>query len=231
MGGVDVYDWVSSFIRKRSSMIPTRPLEAIIVNVDRGLRAVAGVARGTGRDYPAERMPEQPMVDTERRHSAALMRVNHAGEVAAQALYHGQSLTARSESVRADLQRAAAEEEDHLLWCRRRLAELDQRPSLLDPLWYAGSFAMGAVAGLAGDRANLGFLEETERQVEAHLGRHLDTLPPGDDRSRAVVAQMQRDEAAHARMAQRGGAAPLPRPVRKAMSLVSRVMTGTAYWL
>jgi ubiquinone biosynthesis monooxygenase Coq7 len=212
-------------------MIPTRPLETIIVNVDRGLRAVAGVARGTGRDYPAERTPEQPMGDADRRHAAALMRVNHAGEVAAQALYHGQSLTARSGAVRDDLQRAAAEEEDHLLWCRRRLEELDQRPSLLDPFWYAGSFAMGALAGLAGDRVNLGFLEETERQVEAHLGGHLERLPPGDDRSRAVVTQMQRDEASHARMAQRGGAAPMPRPVRKAMSLASRLMTGTAYWV
>ena len=212
-------------------MEPAHPLDAMIVNLDRALRAVSGVARGTGRPYPAEDTPDDPLPDAARRHSAGLMRVNHAGEVAAQALYHGQSLTARSSRVRADLERAAAEEEDHLLWCRRRLDELHQGPSLLDPFWYAGSFAVGAVAGLAGDRVNLGFLEETERQVEAHLEGHLGRLPPEDRRSRAVITQMQRDEASHARMARRGGAAPLPPPIRKAMSLVSRVMTRTAYWI
>ena len=133
--------------------------------------------------------------------------------------------------MRRDLERAAAEEEDHLVWCRRRLEELDARPSLLDPFWYLGSFALGAAAGLAGDRINLGFLAETERQVEAHLEGHLDRLPPEDRRSRAVVEQMQRDEVAHAEMAERGGAVDLPGPVRSAMRLVSRVMTGTAYRL
>ena len=211
--------------------MPAPALDVLVLNLDRALRAVAGVARGTGRDYPAATLPEQPMSDTERRHAAGLMRVNHAGEVAAQALYHGQSVTARSERVRADLEKAAAEEEDHLLWCRQRLDELEERPSLLDPLWYAGSFAMGCAAGLAGDRLNLGFLEETERQVEAHLEGHLERLPDVDVRSRAVVEQMQRDEARHARMAHDGGAAPLPAPVRRAMTLVSKVMTRTAYRL
>ena len=208
-------------------MAANHPLDAIIVNLDRALRCVGGAARGTGRPYPGEAQPADVMDDAHRRHAAALMRVNHAGEVAAQALYHGQSLTARGERVRRDLEQAACEEEDHLIWCRRRLAELQDRPSVLDPFWYAGSFAMGAAAGLAGDRINLGFLAETERQVEAHLER----LPPEDRRSRAVVEQMREDEVAHARMAERGGAATLPRPVRGAMRLVAKVMTGTAYWL
>ena len=207
------------------------PLDLMIVNLDRALRAVGGAARGTGREYPAGDRPETGLDESARRHAAGLMRVNHAGEVAAQALYHGQSLTARGERVRGDLEQAAREEEDHLIWCRRRLDELGEAPSLLDPFWYAGSFAMGAVAGLAGDRVNLGFLAETERQVEAHLEGHLERLPPGDERSRAVVAQMQRDEVEHARMAEHGGAAALPAPVRGAMRLVARVMTGTAYWI
>jgi ubiquinone biosynthesis monooxygenase Coq7 len=206
------------------------PLDAMIVNLDRALRAVGGAARGTGRAYPAADLPEAELDDAARRHAAGLMRVNHAGEVAAQALYHGQSLTARGARVRAELEHAAAEEEDHLVWCRRRLEEMHARTSLLDPLWYAGSFAIGAVAGLAGDRVNLGFLAETERQVEAHLEGHLSRLPPEDRRSRAVVEQMQRDEVAHARMAERGGAASLPTPVKRAMRLVSKLMTGTAYW-
>ena len=212
-------------------MAAHRPLDAIIVNLDRALRAVGGAARGTGREYPGHAAPETQLEDPARRHAAGLMRVNHAGEVAAQALYHGQSLTARAARVRDDLERAASEEEDHLIWCRRRLEELHGRPSALDPLWYAGSFAVGALAGLAGDRVNLGFLAETERQVEAHLDGHLQRLPPEDGRSRAVVRQMQRDETAHAKMAESGGAVSLPAPVSRVMRLASRVMTGTAYWL
>lgn len=212
-------------------MAGEHPMDTIILNLDRALRAVGGAARGTGRDYPAATVLDVPLDDAGRRHAAGLMRVNHAGEVAAQALYHGQSLTAEGAAVRDDLDRAAAEEEDHLVWCRRRLAELGEEPSLLDPLWYLGSFAIGAAAGLAGDRVNLGFLAETERQVEAHLEGHLERLPAQDARSRAIVAQMQRDEVAHAKMAERGGAADLPRPVKQAMRLVSRVMTGSAYRL
>jgi len=207
------------------------PLDAMIVNLDRALRALGGAARGTGRGYPGAPCAQAELDEPARRRAAGLMRVNHAGEVAAQALYHGQSLTARGARVRRDLDRAAREEEDHLLWCRHRLGELGASPSVLDPLWYAGSFAIGALAGLAGDRVNLGFLAETERQVEAHLGGHLERLPPQDARSRAVVEQMQRDEAAHARMAERGGAAPLPAPVRGVMALVSKLMTATAYRL
>jgi len=212
-------------------MAAQHPLDAMIVNLDRALRAVGGAARGTGRSYPGHAAPESRMEDSARRHAAGLMRVNHAGEVAAQALYHGQSLTARGERVRDDLECAASEEEDHLIWCRRRLDELHDRPSALDTLWYAGSFAIGALAGLAGDRVNLGFLAETERQVEAHLDDHLQRLPPEDGRSRAVVQQMQRDEMAHAQMAESGGALALPAPVRRAMRFASKVMTGTAYWL
>jgi ubiquinone biosynthesis monooxygenase Coq7 len=211
-------------------MARAHPLDGIIVNLDRALRAVTGTARGTGRSYPAADVPEADLDAAEQRHAAGLMRVNHAGEVAAQALYHGQCLTARGARVRRELERAAAEEEDHLLWCRRRLDELESRSSLLDPLWYAGSFTIGALAGLAGDRVNLGFLAATERQVEAHLEAHLARLAPHDARSRAVLERMQCDEAQHARMAEQGGAAPLPPAVARAMRLASRVMTGTAYW-
>ena len=210
-------------------MAADHPLDGIIVNLDRALRAVTGTSRGTGRAYPAADVAQGELDAPAQRHVAGLMRVNHAGEVAAQALYHGQLLTARGARVRADLERAAAEEEDHLLWCRRRLDELDAATSVLDPLWYTGSFAIGALAGLAGDRVNLGFLAETERQVEAHLQGHLARLPPYDGRSRAVLEQMQRDEVQHAHMAEQGGAVALPSPVSRAMRLVSRMMTLTAY--
>ena len=206
-------------------------VDTIIVNLDRALRAVGGAAQGTGRRFPAEDIGHDHLNDRDREHAAGLMRVNHAGEVAAQALYHGQSLTARTSKVRAELEHAAIEEEDHLIWCRRRLRELHASPSALDPFWYAGSFALGALAGLAGDRVNLGFLAETERQVEAHLGDHLQRLPGDDERSRAVVEQMKTDEAQHARTAERGGAMPLPAPVKKMMKFASTIMTGTAYWL
>jgi ubiquinone biosynthesis monooxygenase Coq7 len=157
------------------------------------------------------------------------MRVNHAGEVAAQALYMGQALVARDDATRAKLERAAAEENDHLAWCQERLDELGARPSVLAPFWYAGSFAIGALAGLAGDRWSLGFVVETERQVEAHLDHHLAELPPADRASRVVLERMKSDEVRHADDARAGGGAELPRPVRRLMSLVSKVMTTTAY--
>ena len=169
--------------------------------------------------------------DAERRASAALMRVNHAGEIAAQALYHGQALVARSAKTRELLLKAAREETDHLAWCEARLRELDSRPSLLNPLWYAGSFAIGAAAALLGDRASLGFVVETERQVEGHLEEHLARLPPDDDRSRAILETMRTDEIAHGLSAKAAGGAELPSPVRVLMRSTARLMTGTAYWI
>ena len=159
------------------------------------------------------------------------MRVNHAGEIAAQGLYQGQALTARHPETEAALRQAAAEEGDHLAWCRDRLEELGSRPSLLNPLWYAGSVTIGALAGLFGDRASLGFMAETERQVEGHLADHLDRLPADDQRSRAIVEQMQVDEIGHGRAAIAAGASTLPEPVPRLMRFAARVMTGTAYWI
>jgi len=159
------------------------------------------------------------------------MRVNHAGEIAAQALYHGQALVARSEATRELLLKAAREESDHLAWCETRLRELDSRPSLLNPLWYAGSFALGALAALMGDRTSLGFVVETERQVEGHLDEHLARLPAGDSRSRAILQTMRTDEMAHGASARAGGATELPSAVGALMRRTARVMTSTAYWI
>jgi len=159
------------------------------------------------------------------------MRVNHAGEVAAQALYHGQALVSRSPATQQLLLRAAREESDHLAWCETRLQELDSRPSLLNPLWYCGSFAIGALAAAAGDRTSLGFVVETERQVEGHLDEHLARLPPGDRRSRAILNVMRTDEIAHGAAAGAAGATQLPAPTRVLMRYVARIMTTTAYWI
>lgn len=169
--------------------------------------------------------------EADRRQSARLMRVNHAGEVAAQALYRGQALTARDTGAAAAMSLAAAEEIDHLAWCEQRIAELGGRVSLLNPLWYAGSFLIGSLAGALGDRTSLGFLSETERQVESHLEDHLDRLPAADRRSRAIVEQMQHDEIAHGAKAETLGAATLPSWVKAAMRLTSRLMTRGSYWL
>lgn len=167
----------------------------------------------------------------ERRRAAALMRVNHAGEVAAQALYHGQALGSGSDATRDLLLQAAAEETDHLAWCEQRLRELGSRPSLLNPLWYGGSFAIGALAAVFGDRASLGFVSETERQVEGHLDEHLQRLPTQDAASRAIVEQMRADEIHHGQAARNAGAMELPAPVRSLMRATAKVMTGTAYWI
>lgn len=172
-----------------------------------------------------------PLPEAQRREAAGLMRVNHAGEMAAQGLYHGQALVARDPAVRTLLAQAAREETDHLAWCEQRLKELQDRPSLLDPFWYAGSFAIGVVAGLASDKVSLGFVAETERQVERHLDSHLERLPPTDARSRAIVEGMRADEKAHGELASRAGGVELPQPVRQAMQLAARVMTGTARWV
>jgi ubiquinone biosynthesis monooxygenase Coq7 len=205
-------------------------VDRLIVEFDRALRAIAGVAQAT-RASPAEGMPENPVTEGERAHAAALMRVNHVGEVCAQALYQGQALTARDAVARAALEKAAREEQDHLAWSAERIRELGGRPSLLNPLWYAGSLAIGAVAGALGDRWNLAFLAETERQVEEHLGGHLEALPRADRRTRAVVEAMRDDEARHRASALELGAAELPAPVKGAMRLASKVMTTVAYRL
>ena len=203
-------------------------IDRLIGEFDRALRAVAGVARA-GRSSPAEPVPESTITEEERSHAAALMRVNHVGEICAQALYQGQALTARNPAAREALEQAALEEEDHLVWSAERIRELGGRPSLLNPAWYAGAFAIGAVAGALGDRWNLAFLAETERQVEEHLGGHLEALPQEDRRTRAVVEAMRADEARHRASALELGAAELPEPVKRAMRLASRVMTTVAY--
>ena len=193
---------------------------------DRGLRTLAGV--GTPAS-PAPDAREGDLTEAERAHAAGLMRVNHTGEVCAQALYEGQALTARRDEVRDALGQAAAEEVDHLAWCRRRLDELDARPSVLDPLFYAASFLVGATAGAMGDRVSLGFVEATEDQVVRHLDRHLAELPEQDARSRAIVEEMRADEARHGVNALRAGGQTFPDSVKQAMTVVSRIMTEATY--
>jgi ubiquinone biosynthesis monooxygenase Coq7 len=189
-------------------------------------------AASTGATADAVPQPPPELTDAERRRSCRLMRVNHAGEVSAQALYQAQALTAGDPTVAAALRRAAAEETDHLAWCEQRLEELGGRVSLLNPLWYAGSFAIGAVAGaLGGDQTSLGFIAETERQVELHLSNHLGRLPDSDQRSRAILEQMKQDEMQHGAQATAMGGRALPMPVRGAMHLMSRVMTTATYWI
>ena len=201
-------------------------LDQLIIALDGGLRTVFASPHAA-RAYPAT-APEASLADQEREHAAALMRVNHVGEVCAQALYSGQSLTTKNEAVRAKLRHAAAEETDHLAWCEQRLNELGGHKSLLNPLWYGVAFTMGLFAGALGDKWNLGFLAETERQVEAHLDGHLQQLPEADARSRAVVAQMKADEAQHAQTAVTHGAAVLPKAVQRAMRFAAHVMRQTA---
>ena len=206
------------------------PAERFIGEFDRALRAVSGVVRA-GRPSPAAGLAEAGLDAGQRAHAAALMRVNHAGEVCAQALYQGQALTARSDKTKEKLRQAGREEEDHLAWSAERIRELGGAPSLLNPLWYAGSLAIGAAAGALGDRWSLAFLAETERQVEEHLSGHLERLAQADRRTRAVVEAMRADEARHRATALRLGAAEMPAPLRKAMQLASGVMTSLAYRL
>lgn len=203
--------------------------DRLIGQADNALRTVARGHQGTGRASPVEDSEVPALTDSERRHVAGLMRVNHTGEVCAQALYQGQALTARLPRIRRQMEISALEEEDHLAWCEKRLDELNSHASLLNPLWYAMSFGIGAGAGVIGDRWSLGFVEETEIQVCAHLETHMARLPQQDERSRKILAQMRDDEAAHATKAKRAGAMRLPGPVRKAMKLTARVMTATAY--
>jgi ubiquinone biosynthesis monooxygenase Coq7 len=204
------------------------PLDRLLAGIERALETVAGSPEAA-RASPGEAFDESDMDDAERRHAAGLMRINHTGEVCAQALYDGQAALARSEENRAHLQHAAGEETDHLAWCAQRLKELDSHPSLLNPLWYAGSYVIGAAAALAGDPISLGFVVETERQVEAHLEEHLDKLPPQDERSRAILTQMQADEVRHAHEAKIRGGIDLPFPIPGLMQLSSMVMKTVAY--
>jgi ubiquinone biosynthesis monooxygenase Coq7 len=203
-------------------------LDNLIMGFDRALRTLSGTATSS-RPLPGAHLPQPELSPEERRHAAGLMRINHAGEVCAQALYSAQAMMTRDPAVKARFASAAREEEDHLAWTGARLADLHSRPSRLDPLWYAGAFAIGTVAGLAGDRTSLGFVVETERQVEEHLGTHMERLPPRDTRSRAIVDRMREDEARHGAMAQEAGGAPLPFPVRGAMRLAADVLRALAY--
>lgn len=207
-------------------------LDQILIEFDQGLRNLSQAGPPSGSASPATHsVEEEPMSDKDKALSARLMRVNHAGEVAAQALYHAQSLTARSEDIRDRMAESAKEERDHLAWCAKRLEELGSQRSLLDPVWYAGSFAIGAIAGAAGDRWSLGFVAETERQVVRHLDEHLQKLPAGDQKSRAILEQMREDEEKHGTNAVEAGAAELPAPVKDVMGVVSKIMTRTALWV
>lgn len=203
-------------------------IDAAICRFDRALKTLAG-GRKAKRENPAGEIADASLNEAERGHAAGLMRVNHCGEVCAQALYEGQALAARDPAVRERLLEAAQEEADHLAWCAQRLEELGSRPSLLNPLFFGTSYALGALTGLAGDRLSLGFVEATEEQVCKHLERHLDALPPGDQRSRAIIAQMREEEARHGSNALQMGGAAFPAPARQAMALLSRAMTMTAY--
>ena len=218
-----------AFVRRSS------PLENLLAEFGRALQVLDGSAQA-GRPNPAGPRPlnaaEEPALSpAEKQHAAGLMRVNHVGEICAQALYRGQAMFCNDDSIRNVLYKAASEEVDHLVWCRDRLDELDSRPSLLNPLWYVGSFSLGAIASRAGIPRNLGFMAETERQVEQHLDSHLETLPAQDERSRRIVEQMRDDEIEHRTTAETHGAVPLPAPIKLAMRFMSKVMTTTAYRL
>lgn len=204
-------------------------LDRLIGEIDKAIKVLTVPERAPRE--PRGAPPPEALPDAERRLSARLMRVNHAGEVAAQALYQGQALTARNQAIKAAMQQSAAEEADHLAWCAQRLTELHGRSSVLNPLWYAGSFVIGALAGALGDRASLGFVAETEHQVESHLRDHLDRLGPNDARSRALLERMQHDEIRHGENAASLGAAALPLPASLAMRAASKLMTYGSYWI
>ncbi|MGE3297581.1 MAG: 2-polyprenyl-3-methyl-6-methoxy-1,4-benzoquinone monooxygenase [Porticoccaceae bacterium] len=204
-------------------------IDLVLAEIDHALRTVGTGSTGGSAPSPADAAPEAELSAAEQRHAAGLMRINHSGEVCAQALYRGQALTAKSAATRVDMKAAAREEEDHLDWCQQRLDDLGAHPSRLNPVWYAASFALGAGAGLVGDRLGLGFVAATEDQVCEHLRDHLDRLPDQDERSRALVARMLADEAAHAHRARHAGALTFPGPVKAAMTLASRLMTTLSY--
>jgi ubiquinone biosynthesis monooxygenase Coq7 len=206
------------------------PLDQLIVGVDKALRVVGGVVKAA-RPNPGVLAPDSELNAQEQRHSAGLMRVNHVGEVCAQALYDAQGRRASTSTIRRQFAQSGREEEDHLAWTAQRLAELGSQPSLLNPLFYAGAYVLGSAAARMGDAVSLGFVVETERQVEAHLDSHLEELPPHDAKSRAIVTQMRDDEAAHGAKAQSLGASELPLPVRVVMRAMAKVMTTTAYYI
>lgn len=206
-------------------------VDRVIAQFDAGIQTLYGRPRGTGRPSPANGLPEPELDRQERRKAARLMRVNHCGEICAQALYQAQAITTRNPTLRQTLARAAAEENDHLAWCEERLMRLGSHTSYLNPLFYIGSLGIGALAGAAGDRWSLGFLAQTEEQVVQHLSRHLQRLPSQDQPSRAIVEQMRLEEGGHASAATAAGAARIPGPVRQLMRLSARAMTGTTYWI
>ena len=207
------------------------PLDRLLASANNALRTVAAPAGHTARPNPARHIVDADLSEREKRHAAGLMRVNHAGEICAQALYQGHAAVARDKSVEAGMQRAADEEFDHLAWCEQRINELGEDVSKLSPFWYAGAFAIGAASGILGDKWSLGFIAETERQVCAHLDSHLESLPPDDARSRAIVEQMRDEEEEHGDNAVEAGAAELPAPIRRLMQMTAKVMTKTAYWI
>jgi ubiquinone biosynthesis monooxygenase Coq7 len=207
------------------------PFDTLIAQFDRGLKTAAGRAPVSQRNHPAELVDESNLSSIERDRSIRLMRVNHAGEVAAQALYHGQALTAKLDDVREAMEHAASEETDHLAWCAQRIEELGGQPSRLQPLWYAGSFAIGATAGLLGDKWSLGFVAETERQVVNHLTSHESQLPTKDKRSRAIIEKMKADEEEHGQAALDAGGVKFPEPVQQGMAAMSKIMTSVAWWV
>lgn len=205
--------------------------DRVIAQLDAGVQTLFGRPAGTGRENPAEGLPEPELNKKERRQAARLMRVNHCGEICAQALYQGQAITARNPTLRQAMERAATEENDHLTWCEERLVQLGSHASYLNPLFYAGSLGVGILAGAAGDRWSLGFLAQTEEQVVRHLDKHLHRLPQRDEPSRAIVEQMKLDEGRHATAATKAGAAQIPGSVCQLMRLSSRIMTETTYWI
>ena len=207
------------------------PVDQLVLGLDQALETLFGKPKVTERSNPALDIPDSELSDAERDHTARLMRINHTGEVCAQALYQGQAATARDPSVKQSMERSAQEENDHLDWCETRIKELGGRLSILNPFWYVGSFAIGAAAGIAGDKWSLGFVAETENQVEAHLDSHLAEVPEHDERTRVILEQMKEDEISHATKALEKGGVPLPQPIKEAMTLMSKVMTKTVYHL
>lgn len=206
-------------------------LDKLCLGIDQAMRTLANQAASSGQPYPADQVADEPMSDAERKHAAGLMRVNHAGEVCAQALYHGQGAATKAGELQAQMAQAALEEGDHLNWCKQRLDELGSHTSYLNPLWYAGSFCIGLAAGVVGDKWSLGFVVETERQVIKHLSSHIALLPTQDQRSQQILTRMESDEARHRDEAVDAGAEELPKPIKSVMGWTSKLMVKAAYYV